>query len=140
MLGLIVTAHGKYASGCVSGYELITGGSDNVIGLDFDGSDVKQYSKDLSNLITAMIKKYGHVVIATDIAGGTPYNTAVKLSYDNSNISVLSGANFHMIYELAISEDDLEKSTTTAMQCAKDGISRYSYKNEDDDRSFYGGI
>lgn len=140
MIGILITAHGNYASGCISGYNLVTGGSDNISVLDFEGDQLEDYKKQLKYLIKNMVDKYKKLVILTDIAGGTPYNTSVELSNGNPNIAILSGTNFHLIYELANSNQDFDKIISDAIKIARDGIDIYQQVDDNEDRSFEGGI
>lgn len=139
MIGVIITAHGRYASGIATGLELVVGKSDNLLIADFEGSEVEEYKKKLNEKINELLKKYEQVAIATDIAGGTPYNTSVTLTSDNNNIRVFSGVNFQLAYEL-LNISNLDKETDQAIETAKDGIGYFAIEESNEDTSFEGGI
>lgn len=139
MIGLIMSAHGQYASGLKTGLDLVVGERENIKVLDFAGENVNEYKDEFEALIKEMIKKYDTLAIATDIAGGTPFNTAVMLTNDNDKISVFSGLNFQLAYELSNMENNLKENNENSIRVAKEGISCFIIEN-DEDSSFEGGI
>lgn len=142
MIGVILTAHGNYASGVFSGLELITGGSENVYVLDFTEENTADYEDQLKDLIEKALENYDELVIATDLAGGTPFNKSVMLTSSNDKISVCAGLNFQLAYELAFSIDDKDKSLENAMNSAKEGIVKFENpeQKEDEEDLFEDGI
>ena len=43
MIGLIMSAHGQYASGLKTGLDLVVGSSENIKVLDFTGDEIDKY-------------------------------------------------------------------------------------------------
>lgn len=140
MIGLILTGHGQYASGLKSGLNLVVGDLDNVKAIDFEGDRVDAYEVKLKEIISEMLEKYESLAIATDIAGGTPYNTAVTLTNEDQRVMVFSGLNFQLAYELSNLESDVKSYADEAIRVAKDGVSYFSMNYDDEDTSFEGGI
>ncbi|WP_105301898.1 PTS sugar transporter subunit IIA [Anaerococcus marasmi] len=140
MIGLIVTGHGQYASGLKSGLNLVVGDLANVRAIDFEGDRVEAYKVKLKEIISEMLEKYDSLAIATDIAGGTPYNTAVTLTNEDQRVMVFSGLNFQLAYELSNLESDVKSYADEAIKVAKDGISYFVMNYDDEDTSFEGGI
>ena len=140
MIGLILTGHGQYASGLKSGLNLVVGDLDNVIAIDFEGDMVDAYEVKLKEIISEMLEKYESLAIATDIAGGTPYNTAVTLTNEDQRVMVFSGLNFQLAYELANIENDVKSYADEAIRVAKDGVSYFVMNYDNEDTSFEGGI
>ncbi|MDO4595110.1 MAG: PTS fructose transporter subunit IIBC [Tissierellia bacterium] len=142
MIGVILTAHGNYASGVYSGLELITGGSENVRVLDFTEDSTPTYEDELKKLIDQTLEEYDQLVIATDLAGGTPFNKSVMLSQSKNNVTVCAGLNFQLAYELAFSTEDLDNSVENAMNSAKEGIVKFENpeQKEDEEDLFEDGI
>lgn len=140
MIGLILTGHGQYASGLKSGLNLVVGDLDNVIAIDFEGDMVDAYEVKLKEIISEMLEKYESLAIATDIAGGTPYNTAVTLTNEDQRVMVFSGLNFQLAYELSNLESDVRSYADEAIRVAKDGVSYFVMNYDDEDTSFEGGI
>lgn len=140
MIGLILTGHGQYASGLKSGLNLVVGDLDNVRAIDFEGDRVDAYKVKLKEIISEMLEKYDSLAIATDIAGGTPYNTAVTLTNEDQRVMVFSGLNFQLAYELSNLESDVKSYADEAIRVAKDGVSYFVMNNDNEDTSFEGGI
>ena len=140
MIGLILTGHGQYASGLKSGLNLVVGDLANVRAIDFEGDRIDAYKVKLKEIISEMLEKYDSLAIATDIAGGTPYNTAVTLTNEDQGVMVFSGLNFQLAYELSNLESDVKSYADEAIRVAKDGVSYFSMNYDDEDTSFEGGI
>ena len=140
MIGLILTGHGQYASGLKSGLNLVVGDLANVRAIDFEGDRVDAYEVKLKEIISEMLEKYESLAIATDIAGGTPYNTAVTLTNEDQRVMVFSGLNFQLAYELSNLESDVKSYADEAIRVAKDGVSYFVMNYDDEDTSFEGGI
>ena len=140
MIGLILTGHGQYAFGLKSGLNLVVGDLDNVRAIDFEGDRVDAYKVKLKEIISEMLEKYDSLAIATDIAGGTPYNTAVTLTNEDQRVMVFSGLNFQLAYELSNLESDVKSYADEAIRVAKDGVSYFVMNNDNEDTSFEGGI
>lgn len=140
MIGLILTGHGQYASGLKSGLNLVVGDLANVRAIDFEGDRIDAYKVKLKEIISEMLEKYDSLAIATDIAGGTPYNTAVTLTNEDQRVMVFSGLNFQLAYELSNLESDVKSYADEAIRVAKDGVSYFSMNYDDEDTSFEGGI
>ena len=140
MIGLILTGHGQYASGLKSGLNLVVGDLANVRAIDFEGDRIDAYKVKLKEIISEMLEKYDSLAIATDIAGGTPYNTAVTLTNEDQRVMVFSGLNFQLAYELSNLESDVKSYADEAIRVAKDGVSYFVMNNDNEDTSFEGGI
>lgn len=140
MIGLILTGHGQYASGLKSGLNLVVGDLANVRAIDFEGDRIDAYKVKLKEIISEMLEKYDSLAIATDIAGGTPYNTAVTLTNEDKRVMVFSGLNFQLAYELSNLESDVKSYADEAIKVAKDGVSYFVMNYDDEDTSFEGGI
>ncbi|WP_297281471.1 PTS sugar transporter subunit IIA [uncultured Anaerococcus sp.] len=105
-LGIIVTGHGKMASGILSGLEMIAGKNTNIIAIDFlqtddykllDGKFEEAYNK---------LKDKDGIMVCCDILGGTPFSRAYTNLKDKKNTRFIAGANFNMIYNLLNSSAD----------------------------------
>ncbi|WP_416324531.1 PTS sugar transporter subunit IIA [[Eubacterium] hominis] len=130
---LIVTSHGNLASEVVKSASMIVGEVANVSTVcmaaedGLEGTTVKM--KDA-------ISKYAGkpIVILADLFGGTPFNVAMMLSKQQSNVKVVSGLNLGMVVEYAVSQ--LEDETELAQYLCtigKAGIVVPQEDEEDDD-------
>ncbi len=108
MIQIIVTGHGNFASGMLSALKLIAGEQEHIHGLDFVES---LSTAELKEKLRKMIESVGNeVLIATDLAGGSPYNVAVTLMSERTDkkIKVVAGVNFPMILSTAFTERDVD--------------------------------
>lgn len=75
---MIVTGHGKFATGLISSMELIAGAQENVIGVDFLEEDT---AESLEKMIEEAINKLGdEVLVLSDLVGASPFRAAAGLS------------------------------------------------------------
>lgn len=124
MIGLIVTGHGNFGSGITSSIELIAGAQEDYIAVDFDGEGTEKLENDLKSAIDRLPHCEG-IIIFSDLAGGSPFKTAVLLTMDNPKIKVISGTNLPMLCEIALSRmanNDIEKLVSQALEVGKDGV------------------
>ncbi len=127
MYGIIASAHGECASGVNSGLKLVCGEMENIRIVDFlEGCSTEELDAGLNAAFSAL-KEYEKKIIITDLAGGTPFNRAVMLYAQDSNVRVLSGLNFPLLYLSAIFEesDDFDADIEEIIQGARDGIDCY---------------
>ncbi|MBU3104724.1 PTS galactosamine/N-acetylgalactosamine transporter subunit IIA [Clostridium gasigenes] len=102
MVGIIVTGHGKFATGLISSMELIAGAQENVIGVDFLEEDT---TESLEKMIEEAINKLGdEVLVLSDLAGASPFRAAAGLSQKikGKNIEVIAGTNLGMLLEVSL--------------------------------------
>lgn len=102
MVGIIVTGHGKFATGLISSMELIAGAQENVIGVDFLEEDT---TESLEKMIEEAINKLGdEVLVLSDLAGASPFRAAAGLSQKikEKNIEVIAGTNLGMLLEVSL--------------------------------------
>lgn len=124
MIGLIVTGHGHFASGMTSSINLIAGAQENYIAVDFDGEGTEKLENDLKEAIDKLSNCEG-IIIFSDLAGGSPFKTAVLLTFDKSNIKVISGTNLPMLCEISmarIMNDTFDDLIDLAINTGKDGV------------------
>lgn len=100
---IIITGHGKFASGIKSSLDLILGDYNFLKIVDFTEEktprDLKQEIQFLVNENTEA-KTY----IFTDLAGGTPFKVSSELKLENKNIEVFCGTNLPMVVESTMME------------------------------------
>lgn len=129
MLGIIVTGHGKFASGIGSGIELIAGPQKKFKLIDFVAG---MSSESLHQLfIEAMdeLNMDDGIIFLTDLAGGTPFNQASMIKANNKNIGVIAGVNSPLIIEGLFNRDTtVEQFINNSMQNGKTGIVNFEMK------------
>lgn len=99
MTKLIVTGHGRFASGLLSSLELISGKQDRVKAIDFlEGMSADELEKKILQEIPSADSSE-LIFIFTDIPGGTPFNQSVLLSTEMDFVEVIAGTNLPILME-----------------------------------------
>ena len=107
MLGVILTGHGRFASGLYQAACQIVGEQPQFAAVDFpDGASSDTLEKELRMAIEACDRGDG-VVFMTDILGGSPFRYSSLLSMEIPNIEVITGTNMQMLIEMLMERDDL---------------------------------
>lgn len=130
MIGLIITGHGRFASGLSEALIAITGPTQSYCAVDFD---LSQSLEELnSNLKKAMdsLKDCDSILILCDLAGGAPFKASVELGYPNG-YEVVAGTNLGMLVEINMARqfmDDVHALALQAVTVGKDQIQIFEYK------------
>lgn len=131
MLGLIVTGHGHFASGLTSSLELIAGDLQNYRAVDFEASDsVDDLRKKLEKAFDELKECQG-ILVCSDLAGGSPFKTAVEVGFPRGNVEVVAGSNLPMLIEVNMGRqfvEELATLTDMAVNTGKDQVMRYEFK------------
>ena len=95
---IIITGHGKFASGLKSSLNLIVGDYEFLKVVDFTEDKTP---KELKEEIKCLFKNYSDkkIYIFTDLGGGTPFKVSSEIALENSNIEVFCGTNLPMLVE-----------------------------------------
>ncbi|MCL4557647.1 MAG: PTS sugar transporter subunit IIA [Deltaproteobacteria bacterium] len=122
MVGIVIVAHGQFASELLATTEFIVGKKDYITSVM---TDPKQSVEVLRESISAAIKKVDRgegTLILTDMFGGTPSN--ISLSFLNQGkVEVLAGVNLPMLIKLA------SMDTKMPVQELANMIKEYGKKN-----------
>ncbi|GJM58352.1 PTS fructose transporter subunit IIA [uncultured Dubosiella sp.] len=101
MIGIIITGHGRFASGMKSALEVIAGECENVKTVDFEqGCSVQHFEEKMRETIERQHAVFGQVIICADLVGGTPFKSSVLLTLKNSNVQVAGGTNLGLLLEV----------------------------------------
>lgn len=123
MIPIIITGHGQFASSLKETIKYILGEQPNIYFVDFNnGMGNYELEQELKNILNTL--KSEQVIFLTDLAGGTPFSTAVLLSENNPKYKVFGGCNMPMVVsaiELS-EEDDILSITEEILTSSKDGI------------------
>lgn len=136
-IAIVVCTHGKSAKQMVSSVEMIMGKQENVSTIDFIfGDGTEDLKKKYLDAISKMEKDDG-VLFLVDLLGGSPFNVAATLCFENENYEVITGVNIPMLIEVLSSKDSysLNKVIEKALNSAKESIVHLDKKsgNEDED-------
>lgn len=131
MVGLIITGHGKFATGLTSSVNLIGGEQANYEAVDF----LAEYSTDDLDreLRKAMdnLKDCEGIIVMADLPGGSPFKTAVIAGQDYKDVRVIAGTNLPMICEIAMARtmiEDIDSLVDMALNTGKDQIVKFEMK------------
>lgn len=137
MVGLLITGHGHFATGLGSSLRLITGNTENIEYVDFEADHSTEILAE--NLHKAMdnLKGCDGVLVLSDLAGGSPFKTAVecKFARPDQTIEVIAGSNLPMLIEgsmsMAIYDNPLEMAEAL-IPTGKDYIIRFEMTEHED--------
>lgn len=131
MIGLIVTGHGHFASGLTSSLKLIAGEPKNYAAVDFEETDsTDDLAKKLTEAMDSL-KECEEIIVLSDLAGGSPFKTAVEIGYPKGNVEVIAGTNLGMLVEINLTRtfmDNVKDLAQSAVNVGKDQVIRFEYK------------
>lgn len=111
MLGIVLTGHGHFASGLYEATLQIMGAQPQFTAVDFpEGISTDELEIRLRNALQQCDKGCG-VIFLTDILGGSPFRTAAQISFNYTNVEVLTGTNLQLVIEMLIERDGLDASS-----------------------------
>lgn len=105
-IGIIITGHGKFASGLKSCLDMVGADCKNIIAVDFLPED------DYKNLDKEFLKAYDllnpkdYVIVLADLLGASPFNRAYLSLSTKENVRFIGNANFSLAYYLLNEEID----------------------------------
>lgn len=123
---IVLMGHGNYATGIESTIKLVVGPTVGVNYIDFLEEDSSETLMEKAVKVVEQNKE-NNVVFICDILGGTPFNTAVKISLENEGIGVVAGCNMNAIIEIIMMKDsfELEELTDELVNKTKDSVCKY---------------
>ena len=126
MIQIVVTGHGRFASGILTSMRLIAGEQQRVMSVDFADTDS---TEDLKQKLERALEGKDKVLILSDLAGGSPYNVSVilKTEHTEKEIEVLSGTNLAMVLACVFSgsTDDVTELTQEDLEEGKAAVAMF---------------
>lgn len=145
MVSILIIGHGNYATGALSATRLVAGAPDNVYALDFvEGMAPEELKEKMSALLASIPDK--EVLVMADLAGGTPFRTAVELKMageTGKDIRVVAGTNMPALMEAAFSSDSMSLAELAAdvVTTGAEGVMDWDAQTEDSEEpEFEGGL
>lgn len=142
MIGILITGHGRFASGIASAAELILGKQEAFVAVDFPEGDTKtELEKNLQEGFSKL-RDCEHIIVFCDLLSGSPFNTAILYAMKNDNIKVFFGTNLGMLMELTLNRymgSSFEELIAGAVEQGKSQVGIFDPKNiqkEDEDDDF----
>lgn len=111
MVNVVVISHGEFCEGLLSSLKMIAGDTYGVKAVPLiPGEAPESYREKLAEVLSSYEDKESGFLILSDIAGGTPFQSAAYLS-KNFKIGLVSGMNMPMLLSLTLgktAEDTLD--------------------------------
>lgn len=143
MIGIIVTGHGNFASGLTSSLELIAGAQEKYEIVDFpQGDGVEELTQKLNAAMDSLQDTDG-ILVLSDLAGGSPFKTAVMCSLERKNVEVIAGTNLPLLIEASLSKAFQENVTDfadTLIGTGQSQILRFAVEEPAEQEEFSDGI
>ena len=140
MVSILIVGHGNFATGALSATRLVAGAPENVYALDFsEGMNPAELKEKMQALLADISTQ--EILVMADLAGGTPFRTAVELP--EKQIRVVAGANMPALMEAAFSSDsmNLAELTATVVQTGVEGLVDWDAQTEaEEEPDFEGGL
>lgn len=103
MVGIVLISHGSFCEGLLDTLQMVAGSDYGIKTVSLlPGESPESYREKLSKVLdeNGAIDKNGTIILS-DIAGGTPFQSAVYLS-KKYNIGLVSGMNLPIVLTLAL--------------------------------------
>lgn len=139
MISLIIGTHGSFSKELINSAELIYGKLENVNYITFLPEEGQN---DLINKYKDIINKLDNdskILFLVDLFGGSPFNAASILAFDNDNIDMVTGVNLPMLLEVYsnLNNSTLNELVEIAVNSAQKSIcslkKSININREDDD-------
>ena len=130
MIGLIITGHGHFATGMRSSMELVTGEAENARFVEFLVEDTPESLKEKFDAALKELKDCDGILFLCDLAGGTPYKTAVEYGMTEAQtpVEVVGGMSLPMLLQGAITAAESTSALELAeelMECGTESMERF---------------
>lgn len=124
MVGVVLTGHGKFAEGLNSAVELIAGKQESWELVNFEeGQGLEELTTNLTKAIETL-KECESIFVLSDLAGGSPFKTAVEVGLPYGNVQVIAGTNLPMLAELALMRKFSDDSNALLEQILNTGATQ----------------
>lgn len=128
MIDILITGHGNFSDGIYSSIKLIAGEKNNLSCVNFLEGDSTDLLADKIN--QAYSKMGNQIIVFTDLAGGSPFKTAVteSLNFSDKKIRVLGGSNIPAILECCLMREfveDFDEFVEKLLVTAKESVVKF---------------
>lgn len=136
MIGIIVSGHGKFASGISAALELIMGQQEYYEVIDFPYGDTIH---ELETNIKQTLEKLSdceNILAFTDLLSGSPFNVLSMESLKDSKIKVIYGTNLGMLVESVMKRNielPFEQIVSEAIEIGKQQIGLFEFIEDNDE-------
>lgn len=117
MIGIILTGHGRFSEGLMSGISMIAGPQQALAYANFlEADSTESLEEKLRAAIQTQSQETDGVLIACDLLGGTPFKVAATLSVEMKHIAVVGGVNLPSILDALFSRLDMNSADDLAQK------------------------
>jgi PTS system N-acetylgalactosamine-specific IIA component len=107
MIALILTGHGRIASGTYEAIVQVFGEQAQLIAVDFpEGNSTAVLDASLRQALATVDQGVGAVFVC-DLLGGSPFRMAATIAQERSDIEVVAGLNLQMFAEMLFERDEV---------------------------------
>lgn len=144
MVSILIIGHGNFATGALSATRLVAGAPENVYALDFpEGMSAVELKEAMQARLASI--ETPEILVMADLAGGTPFRTAVelKMTMPEKQIRVVAGTSMPALMEAAFSSDsmDLAELTADVIQTGVEGFVDWDVQTaEEEEPEFEDGL
>jgi len=122
VIGVVVAAHGRFASGLLSAVEVIIGTQDALTAVDLGAEESPEGFGE--RLAAASGGHPAGTLFLTDLPGATPFKAAARLARDGTTARVVAGVNLPMLLEVLMGRGGrgLAEIAETAGETGRAGV------------------
>ncbi|WEV37412.1 PTS sugar transporter subunit IIA [Lactobacillus sp. ESL0677] len=131
MVEVLICTHGNSAQELLKSAEMICGEQKNCETVKFAmGESLDKLQAELDEKISLLDDT---VICLTDLKGGTPFNTLVRLTQKYPQMEIVTGVNIPMLLQLFINREQMAVSelVNSIVDAGKVGVYRYQAAKPD---------
>lgn len=140
MIGILVTGHGRFATGITSALELVLGKQEWFEAVDFPDGDTKTELERNMDKALKRLEGTEHILAFCDILSGSPFNTLIDRAMRRGGITVYYGTNVAMLLDTTLNRNfgkSLEELNADIVEKGRSQVGRFEAGGvEEDDDSF----
>jgi mannose/fructose-specific phosphotransferase system component IIA len=122
MKRILILTHGKFADGIADSLRMISGIED-ISTISISDADSPTDVKARIDAFIAEAEPEDHLIVLTDIQGGSSTQAAFPYLQTQKNLHLVTGLNLGLLLEIALSgEEDVASSIEKAVENAKTSI------------------
>ena len=129
MVGIIITGHANFALGMMSAIKLVFGSPENLKIVNFGEEDSTDILENNIKIAIHELKECDGLLCFTDIAGGTPFQVASRLSIEEAEMRVISGTNLPMLLGVLSERDgmNLHELAEYALEVGREEVKEFVF-------------
>ncbi len=138
MIGILVTGHGRFATGVTSALELVLGKQECFEAVDFPDGETKTELEQHMDEALGRLAGAEHILAFCDILSGSPFNTLIDRAMRRGGITVYYGTNVGMLLDTTLNRNfgsSLKELTADIVDKGRRQVGRFeadSVKQDDD--------